>query len=240
MQPPVDIQDREDYKRRMRDLLQVDPRRTVALTVDMQRDYLDSSVATALVAQDEVDRVLGNTAKMLDLCRSAGVPVIHCYVSRRQAEADRGHYATALGRASLEARLSQNPNAPARSGADRVSGTPNAEVPDVLVAPGDVHMTAKRAQDSFHQTDLDMLLGRVFQPETVIVAGINTDTCVYATTFGVSHRGYRPVVVSDCVASMRGRDHHWMALELMSRTMAWVLTLEQLAAKLDTGKRAEQ
>ena len=232
MRPPVEIQDRGDYKARMRELLEVDPRRTVALTIDMQGDYLDPEVGTAPLPPDEIERVVGNTAKLLDVCRSSGIPVIHCYVARRPVEAERGFYSTPYGRASHEARLSQNAIKEARPGIDRIAGSPTVDLPPALVAEGDVHMTTKRAQDSFHLTDLDMLLTRVFHPDTLIIAGINTDTCVHATTFGASNRGYRPVVVADCVGSMRGADHHWMALELMARTMAWVLTSEELFEKL--------
>ena len=38
MQPPVEIRDRREYKRRMNELLTVDPLRTVVVTVDMQND----------------------------------------------------------------------------------------------------------------------------------------------------------------------------------------------------------
>ena len=62
--------------------------------------------------------------------------------------------------------------------------------------------------------------------------GINTDTCVYSTAFAASNRGYKTVVISDRVASMRGKDAHWMALELMGRSIAWVLTVEEFKAKL--------
>jgi len=68
-----------------------------------------------------------------------------------------------------------------------------------------------------------------------VLAGVNTDTCVYSTAFGASNRGYQTVVISDCVASMRGKDHHWMALELMARSIAWVLSVEELKAKLRAG-----
>lgn len=232
MQPPVDFQDREDFKERMRDLLTIDPASTAVLTVDMQRDYLDPDVATAPLAAAEIDRVMDNTAKMLDLCRNAGMPIIHCYVSRRRIEADHGFYSGAYGKASREAKLSHNPQAGVRPVVDRVEGTPNAEVPTALVADGDLHMVTKRAMDSFHLSDLDMLLTRVFKPETLLIVGVNTDTCVHSTAFGASSRGYQPVVISDCVGTMRGPDHHWMALELMSRTIAWVLTLDQLRDKL--------
>lgn len=135
--------------------------------------------------------------------------------------------------ASQRARLTQNAQAPARTRPDRVDGTPQAELPAELVAPGDIHVTTKRVLDAFHGTDLDTMLGRVLEARTLIVAGINTDTCVYATVFAAGNRGYQPVVISDCVASMRGLDQHWMALELMSRSVAWVMTLDELQSKLD-------
>ena len=50
--------------------------------------------------------------------------------------------------------------------------------------------------------------------------------------FSASNRGYKTIVIADCVASMRGKDHHWMALELMSRSIAWVLTVEQFKEKV--------
>jgi nicotinamidase-related amidase len=94
----------------------------------------------------------------------------------------------------------------------------------------------KRVMDAFHGTELDTLLSRVYQAETVILTGINTDTCVYATTFGASNRGYQPVVISDCVASMRGLDSHWMGLEMMSRSIAWVMTVDEFMAKIREAK----
>ena len=240
MHPPVDFQDRSDYKRKMNALLEIDPQKTVVLTVDMQNDYLDMQCATSPVAPEEAKRVLTNARKLLTCARAAGLPVVHAYVKRRALEAERKVVHNAVVEASHLARLSQNVQAPVRAGADRVEGMPQAEVPAELVAPGDFHMTAKRVLDAFHGTDLDMLLGRVLGARTLIVAGINTDTCVYATVFAAGNRGYQPVVISDCVASMRGVDQHWMALELMSRSVAWVMTVDELKAKLDATTRGEQ
>ena len=88
-----------------------------------------------------------------------------------------------------------------RPDARRGHPSPQAEVPAILVAPDDVHVTTKKSLDSFLYTDLDALLGRVYRAETVVLAGINTDTCVYSTAFSTSNRGYQTVVISDCVAS---------------------------------------
>ena len=233
MIPPVTFNDRSDYKRRMNELLTIDPQKTVVLTVDMQREYLDMEVGTSPVLPAEAERVIRHARELLDFARSEGIPVIHAYVSRRAHPAEAATSISATLDVGRGQGLSQNLQVSAvRKVPNRIEGTPQAEVPAVLVEPGDVHMTAKRVMDAFHQTDLDMLLGRVFKPETVVLTGINTDTCVYATTMAASHRGYKPVVISDCVASMRGLDSHWMALELMSRSIAWVLTVEELKAKV--------
>lgn len=233
MLPPVEIRDREEYKRGMRDLLTLDPARTVAITVDIQRDYVDPTVATAPVQEDVAKSVIASTARLLDGCRERGVPVIHCYVVRRPQEAEQDFYSTPFGRMSRKAALSQNAAGKQRPEIDRIEGSAASELPAEIVEPGDIHVTTKRAMSSFHLTDLEMLLTRVYRPDALLITGVNTDTCVQSTTFGASDRGYKPVLVTDCVASMRGEDHHWMALELMSRTIAWTLDTDAVLAKLD-------
>ncbi len=110
---------------------------------------------------------------------------------------------------------------------DRVLGSPESEVPQSLVEPEDLHVTSKKSLDGFADTELGFLLERILGARYVLITGVNTDTCVYSTTFSAANRGYWPVVVSDCVASMRGVDSHQMALELMSRSIAWVLTADE-------------
>lgn len=234
-----EIRDRSEYRRRMNDLLRVDPRRTVALTVDMQNEYLDLARGAAPLAAEDARRVISESRRLLDFARAQGIPVVHAYVQRRPGEVERGLGLAPYVEASQRARLSQNAQAGARRVPDRIEGTPQAQIPGELVAPGDTHVTTKRAMDSFHGTDLDTLFARAFKPETVVIAGINTDTCVYATAFAASHRGYQPVVISDCVASMRGPDNHWMALELMARSIAWVLTLDEFMAKVEAPRTVE-
>lgn len=228
----IEVTNRDDYRAEMLDLLTIDPAKAVMLTVDMQRDYLDPEVATAPVPADEAARIVADTAAMLDHCRGVGVPVVHCYVSRRPQEARLGgHFAPYAG-AGRKNGVSQNPSAPVLDIVDRIEGSGTEEVMDVLVKDGDIMVSTKREMDSFYLTDLEMVLERYLKPDVVLLAGINTDTCVYATTFGASVRGYRPVVVEECVGSTRGHDQHEMALEVMSRSLAWVLTMDQVKAKL--------
>lgn len=233
MNPPVEFQDRSRYKERMNQLLTLDPQRTVVLTVDMQRDYLDLEVGAAVVAPDEAERVMKHARDLLDFARAEGLPVVHVYVNRRPVELARGlGTAGQTFRLGREHDLSQNAQQGVRRIPDRQVGSPQAEVPAILVAPDDVHVTTKKVLDGFLGTDLEVLLQRVYRADAVVLTGINTDTCVYSTAFSASNRGYKTIVISDCVASMRGKDHHWMALELMSRSIAWVLTVEQFKEKL--------
>ena len=234
--PPVTFRDMSEYKERMNKLLTLDPHRTVVLTVDMQRQYLDMEIGGDPVAPDESERVLRCGKQLLDFSRAEGLPVIHVNVNMRASELERGMAGAPFTRLSRKNNLSQNAQAGVSRIPNRLAGSPQAEVTAALVGAGDIHVLSKKVMDAFFCTELEILLQRVFQADAVVLTGINTDTCVYATTFATSVRGYKPIVISDCVASTRGKEHHWMALELMSRSMAWVLTVEQFKEKIRDAK----
>ncbi len=232
----MEIRDRSSFKQTMNEALSLDPSETVALTVDMQREYLDASVGQAVVEQEAADRVLSSSKMFLDRCRAMGIPVIHAYVTRRQEELDAGIHTGGLAYniVGRDLNASQAPHLPTRTRGDRVVGSPESEVPAMLVEPSDVHVTTKKSLDSFSGTDLEFLLLRTYKAKNVLLSGINTDTCVYSTTFTAANLGYTPVVLSDCVASMRGEDSHEMALELMARSIAWVMPSDQVVKILES------
>lgn len=232
----MEIRDRSSFKQTMNEALSLDPSETVALTVDMQREYLDASVGQAVVEPDAADRVLSSSKMFLDRCRAMGIPVIHAYVTRRQEELDAGIHTGGLAYniVGRDLNASQSPHLPTRTRGDRVVGSPESEVPAMLVEPSDVHVTTKKSLDSFSGTDLEFLLLRTYKAKNVLLSGINTDTCVYSTTFTAANLGYTPVVLSDCVASMRGEDSHEMALELMARSIAWVMPSDQVLKILES------
>lgn len=228
--------DLQPFETRMNELLQINPASAVVLTIDMQRDYLDLEIASSPVLESEAERVLDATKDLLTFARGLGIPVVHAYSTRRPQEID-GNLEYGGVRYLLDGKadgLSQNPLVGPKP-IDRVMGSPNAEVHPDLLDDGDVHVPTKKTFDSYLYSDLDLVLGRLLHAKTVILCGINTDSCVYSTTFSTANRGYAPVVVRDCVASMRGIDRHEMALTLMSRSMAWVVTLDELKAKLKQG-----
>lgn len=230
----MDVVDRSDFKAAMNRRLALALSRTVVLTIDLQREYLDESVGQSVVETEEAERVLQANERLLGTARARGIPVVHAYVERSRHEHEAGFHSGGLAYlgAAHEGGISQMPHRPPRSRLDRPEGAFESQVPTRLVAPSDIHVTDKKSLDSFAHTELGFLFSRILRPEFVIITGINTDTCVHSTTFTVANLGYSPVVVADCVASMRGRDSHEMALELMSRSIAWVLTLEEVLERL--------
>ena len=71
----VEFQDRSPYREEMKQLLTIDPAKTVVLTVDMQREYLDADVASSPVLPDEAERVLTHSKELLAFARSQGIAV---------------------------------------------------------------------------------------------------------------------------------------------------------------------
>ena len=234
----IQLADRSTFKEGMKQYLAIDPKKTVVITVDMQREYLDMEVAGSPVLPEEADRVLKHSKELLDFARQQEIPVIHVYVCQRKREVETDSSALPFSKASRDLKLSQSPDMPHKGISGRTVGSPQSQVPAQLVAEGDLHVTDKKTMDSYLGTELDFLLQHVFKPEVVVLTGINTDTCVYSTTFSTSNRRYTPVVISDCTASRRGKDCHEVALELMSRGLAWVLTVAEFKEKVMAGSRA--
>ncbi|MCZ6549620.1 MAG: isochorismatase family protein, partial [Deltaproteobacteria bacterium] len=64
--------------------------------------------------------------------------------------------------------------------------------------------------------------------ETLILAGINTTTCVLNTAFEATNRDFRVVIAAEAVDSMDGEEMHRFALQLMSAAMGWVLSDDEV------------
>lgn len=232
MERAIHLQDRTAFKERMRQALTIDVPKTVLLTVDMQRKYLDLEIATAPLLPEDAERVLRHAKVLLDFARVVGIPVIHVYTTRRALEMEHGFSPNPYYTVATSLKLSTIPHAPVSESADRLERAEDSQIPAELVAPTDIHVTTKKTMDSYLGTELDLLLQRVLRPETVVLTGINTDSCVYSSVFSTANRGYKPVVISECVASTRGKDNHQMVLEVMARSVAWVLTVEEFQEKV--------
>jgi len=111
-------------------------------------------------------------------------------------------------------------------------------MPEIGPEEGDFIINNKKTLSIFMGTDLDNLL-QVLAVDTVVLLGINTNTCVQCAAFESTNRAMKTVVISDCVASMYGEDLHVLGLENIARCLGWVLTVEEFKNKvLSSQKKA--
>lgn len=212
----------------MKDALKLDPAQTAVLTIDCQRGNLEPAIASLPVPEAECDRVIAGANRLLALARESGVAVIHT-TTVFEAPLLASH---PFERAMLELAESFTPHRASNFAHHKSPGSIGGQiVPALHVQPSDLIVDSKRTFDSFQGTPLELLL-RFMKKDTLLIAGCNTNTCVLSTAFGAYNRGFRVVVISDCVASAYGGDLHQFALANIQRRLGWVLTLDELKEKL--------
>lgn len=225
MNAPID---RSRMTARMREALSLDPAKTAVVTIDCQRGNLEPGIASLPVPADECARVIAGTNGLLRFARERQIDIVHV-TTAWEAPLLAAH---PFERAMLALNESFVPGAKSDFARHKSPGSPEAEIVSSLdVKPADLLVDSKRTFDSFEGTPLDRLL-RAMGKDTLLIAGCNTNTCVLSTTFGAYNRGYRAVVITDCVASAYGNDLHNFALDNIQRRLGWVLSLDQLEKKL--------
>ena len=231
----VDIVDRADMTETLKGMLELNPKKTAIVTIDMHRGHLDTEVATMPASAEDAERVIKNAESVLGFSRDYGIPIIHVKLVFRKihglgSEGMPVKFWKALHDISDEAnRLT--PNRPSTVDDHNIMGSVQTEMIPSLVEDDDYVIDNKKRLDCFMGTDLDNLL-RNLGIENVCLMGINTNTCVLNTAFTAFNKDYRVVVMSDCVASMYGEDLHVLGLQNICRCLGWVVDNEEFKAKV--------
>jgi biuret amidohydrolase len=225
--------DRRDMLRALNDALDLDPRRTAVITIDCQRSHLDLGVATMPVAPQAAASVVAATARLLRYARGCGMSVVHVLSQNRilpkgQPEALCNPFWAAVERSHH----SLIPDRESNVSRHNLIGTVQTQLmPELGPEPGDVLIDRKRRLSIYRDTDLDLTL-RELGVDTVVLAGVDTSTSVLCAAFESLNRDLRAIVVSDCVQSLFGDDLHYFGLQNVARCLGWVLTLDELIAKV--------
>ncbi len=95
-------------------------------------------------------------------------------------------------------------------------------MPQLFDAGRDWIVDAKKRYDCFLGTDLDLLL-RSHGINTLLVTGVNTNSCVLATVASANVRDYAVIVVEDCVDTMDGPALHQAALLCIGTAFGFVM-----------------
>lgn len=230
----IEIVDRSEMVNTLKDQMEINPETTAIVTVDMHRGHLDPSIATMPASAEDCQRVIGYSEDLLDFARSHGIPVIHVILIQRDIK---GFGAEGLNlkfwKALHEINDEENRLTPGRKSTaahHNLEGSPGTEIIPSLLDPSDYVIRNKKRLDCFYGTDLEILL-RILKTETVVLMGINTNTCILNTAFTACNRDFQVVVLSDCVASMYGHDLHVLGLENVKRCLGYVLTVDEFKQK---------
>ena len=205
--------------------LGVDNIRPAAVAIDLHRGHLDLSVATMPVqSPEQAQRVIEANRRFLDGCRQAGIPVVHLLTQYRDAEEIR---VNPFWRTRAE-----NPHNPRKHVLrHNLAGTPGCTIMPEVLATGDHIVDTKKRYDCFVGTDLDFLL-RSHGINTLLVTGVNTNSCVLSTVATACSKDYAVVVVEDCVDTMDAPELHAAALACIRTAFGFVMRGEELLAQL--------
>lgn len=228
----LEIEDHEAKLKVLNERLQIDPKKTAIVTVDMHRGHLDPVEATLPVSVEESKKVCQNAHDLLTFARGQGIPVVHVIATFREAEVEKINPRIGAARFVLSKALPKT-EAQRRGVLHNIRGSIQTELmSEIGPEKEDYVIDNKKTFSIFQGTDLEHLLRIVLGVDTVVLMGINTNTCVLCGAFESFNLGYKTVVVSDCVASMYGQDLHTLGLQNVGRCLGWVLTVDEFKKKV--------
>ena len=229
MKGEISVVDMRQMTEKLKEDLTIDPKSTVVIAVDMHRGHLDPEVATQPVPPEESRRVIRNTVKLLQIVRKCGIPTIYVVLQFRSKPKPGAEQLSNPFWASIDrVKESLTPGRKSTIRDHNLVGSVQVQIiPEIAPGPNDYVIDNKKRLDSFYGTDLDILL-RVLKVDTVIIIGVNTNTCVLNAAFAAFNRDLKTIVISDCVASMYGEDLHHFGLQNISRCLGWVLTVPEM------------
>jgi nicotinamidase-related amidase len=197
-------------------VIPIDPATTAAVAIDMHRGHLDPSVATMPLAPEQCRRVIASARKLFAALRRMGIPIVHVVTLYRDpSEAASNPFWKAIaGDPAMKRGKNLGHN---------LLGGPGTQVIPELLDPRDVVVDRKKRYDCFYETDLDFVLRHRLGARTLVLAGVNTTSCVQCTAFEAHARDYGVIIAASCVDSMDGEEMHRFALRNMAATVGWVL-----------------
>jgi len=206
-------------------MIRLDPDATAVVAIDMHRGHLDPSVATLPLPAARCAPVIKRAASLFAEVRARGVPVVHVVTEyRAPSEIATNPFWTWVDAQPKKARrgiLGHN-----------LAGSPGTEIIPELLDPRDLVVRGKKRYSAFHATDLEFVLRRTLLADTLILAGINTSTCVLCAAFEATNRDFRVIVAADAVDSMDGEEMHQFSLRLVAQALGWPLGNEEIIRAL--------
>jgi nicotinamidase-related amidase len=204
----------------------VDTLRPAVVAIDLHRGHLDPAVATMPLDPSSSARVVEANRQLFAACRTVGIPIVHLVTRYRDAEEIRSN--------PFWRTRAEDPNNPRRNVLrHNLMGLPGCNVMPGLQDPRDWVVDTKKRYDCFVGTDLDFML-RAHGVNTLVVTGVNTNSCVLSTVTAACSRDYAVIVPHDCVDTMDGPALHEAALACIRTAFGTVVTSHEVVPMLST------
>lgn len=208
----------------------VDKVRPAIVAIDLHRGHLDMEVATMAATPEVAARVVAANRPLFDWSRTQGIPIIHLVTRYRDADEIR---LNAFWRTRAE-----DPNNPRKHVMrHNLIGMPGCQVmPGLLDEQRDWVVDTKKRYNCFVATDLELLL-RSHGINTLIITGVNTNSCVLATVTAACSMDYAVIVPSDCVDTIDKPELHHAALLCIRTAFGFVMTSHEVMALPELQKK---
>lgn len=202
----------------------VDAIHPAVLAIDLHRGHLDPAVATMPLPEKQCRSVVAANRQFFASARAQGMPIIHLMTLYRSV---------AEIRSNPFWRTRADDPAATRRNVERhnLAGGPGVEVMPELLEPGDWVISSKRRYDCFIGSELEFCLQKN-NINTLLITGVNTNSCVLATAVAACVRDFAAIVIEDCVDTMDGEDLHRAAMSCISTAFGWAMMGEVALASI--------
>ena len=199
----------------------VDKVRAAIVAIDLHRGHLDMDVATMPATPEIAKQVVAANRTLFDWARTQSIPIVHLITQYRNAEEIRMN---AFWRTRAE-----DPNNPRKNVLKHnIIGMPGGQVmPGLLDEKRDHVVNTKKRYNCFVATDLDLLL-KSLNVNTLIITGVNTNSCILSTVTAACSMDYAVIVPSDCVNTMDAPALHDAALLCIRTAFGFVMTSQEV------------
>lgn len=200
------------------------PSRTAVIVIDMQMHFMAEGAAAELpLARDIVPAI----NRLTELARQSGATVVWIKTVAEKAEEVWPIYVSELLKPEIAAERKKS-----------LEGQGQPLWPDLIIDPQDVHVDKiKFSAFSPHSSSLlqEMTTRGI---DTLLIAGVATNTCCEATARDAMMLNFRTVMVSDALAS-RTEEDHLSSLTAFYNSFGDVQTVDEVRASLqNTVERA--
>ncbi|AIF82920.1 nicotinamidase-like amidase [Candidatus Nitrososphaera evergladensis SR1] len=202
------------------------------VVIDVQNGFVSKGGSYDLLGMETAhyQQVIPRIAKLISLCRDAGVPVFYTQAVREKSGIDlltRSHKILPKAR---EERIRRRPIC--------VRDTWDAGIVDAIKPAPEDHIVIKRRDSAFHDTEIGVWL-KSLDVDTLLFCGIDTSICVETSLRDAFNNGYDVVLVSDATAS-GNRKHFESTLEIVKDYYGFVMDIDELERSLLASQKQVQ